>query len=100
MNNREFFTRKIYLRLSSNFYLLTKSFIFNIIFTHRFIKRLTKSYSKKLQSLKIWDTPKNWLKVNTIDATIPEFEGKAYVTGKHQFIRDPDDPNKNGFILR
>jgi trans-L-3-hydroxyproline dehydratase len=34
------------------------------------------------------------------DAIIPELEGKAYVTGKHQFKRDPDDPIKNSFILR
>jgi len=34
------------------------------------------------------------------DAIIPEVEGKANIAGKHQFIRDPDDPIKNGFILR
>jgi trans-L-3-hydroxyproline dehydratase len=33
-------------------------------------------------------------------AVIPEVEGKAYITGKHEFIIDPDDPLKNGFLLR
>ena len=33
-------------------------------------------------------------------AVIPEVEGTAYITGKHQFIIDPSDPLKEGFILR
>ncbi len=33
-------------------------------------------------------------------AVIPEVEGTAYITGKHQFIIDPDDPFKYGFMLR
>ncbi len=33
-------------------------------------------------------------------AVIPEVEGQAYITGKHQFYIDPDDPFKHGFILR
>ena len=35
-----------------------------------------------------------------IPAVIPEVEGSAYVTGKNQFLIDPDDPLKDGFILR
>ena len=31
-------------------------------------------------------------KFGDYDAIIPEVEGKAYVAGKHQFIRDPYDP--------
>ena len=31
---------------------------------------------------------------------IPEVEGTAYITGKNEFFIDPDDPLKNGFILR
>lgn len=33
-------------------------------------------------------------------AVIPEVEGQAYFTGIHQFVIDPDDPLKDGFILR
>jgi trans-L-3-hydroxyproline dehydratase len=33
-------------------------------------------------------------------AVIPEVEGTSYITGKHEFLIDPRDPLKNGFILR
>lgn len=33
-------------------------------------------------------------------AVIPQVEGTAYITGKHTFIIDPEDPMKEGFILR
>lgn len=33
-------------------------------------------------------------------AVIPEIEGRAFVTGKHEFILDPDDPLREGFQLR
>jgi proline racemase len=33
-------------------------------------------------------------------AIIPEVEGAAYITGRHQFLIDPDDPLRDGFILR
>jgi proline racemase len=26
--------------------------------------------------------------------------GTAYITGRHEFLIDPDDPLKEGFILR
>ena len=32
-------------------------------------------------------------------AIIPEVEGHAYLTGRHEFIIDPDDPLKAGFLL-
>ncbi|MFX0090855.1 MAG: proline racemase family protein [Candidatus Hodarchaeota archaeon] len=32
-------------------------------------------------------------------AVIPEVEGSAYITGRHEFFIDPDDPLKKGFIL-
>ena len=35
-----------------------------------------------------------------VDAVIPEVEGDAFITGKHEFIIDPEDPLKKGFILR
>jgi trans-L-3-hydroxyproline dehydratase len=34
------------------------------------------------------------------DAVIPCVEGNAHITGKHEFLIDPDDPLKNGFFLR
>jgi trans-L-3-hydroxyproline dehydratase len=34
------------------------------------------------------------------DAVIPQIEGSAYITGRHEFLIDPDDPLKKGFILR
>jgi proline racemase len=33
-------------------------------------------------------------------AIIPEVEGAAHITGRHQFLIDPDDPLRDGFILR
>jgi len=33
-------------------------------------------------------------------AVIPQVEGTAYITGRHEFLIDPDDPLKEGFILR
>ncbi len=33
-------------------------------------------------------------------AVIPEVEGTAYITGRHEFLIDPDDPFRHGFFLR
>src|SRR5229473_3678086 len=33
-------------------------------------------------------------------AVVPEVEGNAYITGRHEFLITPDDPLKEGFILR
>jgi len=33
-------------------------------------------------------------------AVIPEVEGRAYITGKNQFVIDPEDPFGGGFFLR
>jgi trans-L-3-hydroxyproline dehydratase len=33
-------------------------------------------------------------------AIIPEIEGSAHITGRHEFLIDPADPLKSGFILR
>jgi proline racemase len=30
----------------------------------------------------------------------PEVEGSAHITGRHEFFIDPDDPLKEGFLLR
>ncbi len=35
-----------------------------------------------------------------MDAVIPEVEGTAFVMGKNEFVVDPKDPLKEGFILR
>jgi len=33
-------------------------------------------------------------------AVVPEVEGSAYITGRHEFLIAPDDPLKDGFLLR
>ncbi|MDZ7288668.1 MAG: proline racemase family protein [candidate division KSB1 bacterium] len=33
------------------------------------------------------------------EAIIPEVEGTAFITGRNEFLIDPDDPMKNGFII-
>jgi proline racemase len=33
-------------------------------------------------------------------AIIPEIEGTAHITGRHEFLIDPGDPLRDGFILR
>ncbi len=33
-------------------------------------------------------------------AVIPEVEGQAFITGKHEFLIDPNDPLSEGFMLR
>jgi trans-L-3-hydroxyproline dehydratase len=33
-------------------------------------------------------------------AIIPEIEGQAHITGRHEFLFDPADPWRDGFILR
>ena len=38
-------------------------------------------------------------RVGSFDAVIPEISGRAYVTGMHHFVVDPDDPLKRGFLL-
>ncbi|MCY4131255.1 MAG: proline racemase family protein [Nitrospira sp.] len=32
-------------------------------------------------------------------AIVPEVEGRAWLTGRHEFMIDPDDPLKEGFLL-
>jgi len=34
------------------------------------------------------------------EAIIPEIEGSAHIVGRHEFLIDPDDPLRDGFILR
>ena len=38
-------------------------------------------------------------KLGPYQAIIPEVEGHAYVTGRHEFMIDPDDPLREGFLL-
>ena len=35
-----------------------------------------------------------------LDAIVPRVAGTAYITGRHQFLVDPDDPLKHGFLIR
>lgn len=37
--------------------------------------------------------------VGEFPAVIPEITGSGYITGFHQFLFDPDDPLKDGFLL-
>jgi proline racemase len=39
------------------------------------------------------------LKVGEFDAWVPEISGTAYLTGFHQFVIDPDDPQAHGFRI-
>jgi trans-L-3-hydroxyproline dehydratase len=34
------------------------------------------------------------------EAVIPEIEGSAFIVGRQEFVIDPDDPLRDGFILR
>lgn len=38
-------------------------------------------------------------RVGEFDAHVPEVSGVAYLTGLHQFVIDPDDPQRHGFDL-
>ena len=40
------------------------------------------------------------LSFENYEAVIPEVEGQAFITGKNEFVFDPDDNIKEGFILR
>jgi proline racemase len=39
-------------------------------------------------------------RVGNIAAIIPEVGGTAHITGRHEFLIDPDDPLSGGFMLR
>jgi proline racemase len=38
--------------------------------------------------------------IGGVSGIIPEVSGTAYITGKHEFLIDPDDPLAQGFLLR
>jgi trans-L-3-hydroxyproline dehydratase len=38
--------------------------------------------------------------VGPYDAIIPEVEGTAHITGRHEFLIDPSDELRHGFIFR
>jgi len=38
--------------------------------------------------------------IGEYDCVIPRIEGNAYITAKNEFLFDPEDPLKGGFILR
>ena len=33
-------------------------------------------------------------------AVVPEVGGRAWVTGRHEFLVDPEDPWRDGFLVR
>jgi proline racemase len=37
--------------------------------------------------------------MGTTDMVMTEVEGSAHITGRHEFLIDPDDPLKNGFLF-
>ncbi|MEM7353559.1 MAG: proline racemase family protein [Acidobacteriota bacterium] len=39
-------------------------------------------------------------RVGELSAIVPEVTGTAHVTGQHEFLVDPDDPLREGFLLR
>jgi proline racemase len=39
------------------------------------------------------------LKIGDIDGFVPEIAGTAHLTGFHQFVIDPEDPQKHGFTI-
>ena len=39
-------------------------------------------------------------KVGTVPAIIPQVSGTAYITGRNEFLIEPDDPLSSGFMLR
>jgi proline racemase len=36
-------------------------------------------------------------KIGEFEGIIPEITGRAFITGYHQFVTDPEDPVKYGF---
>jgi trans-L-3-hydroxyproline dehydratase len=38
--------------------------------------------------------------VGAFEAIVPEVEGTAYITGRHEFVFDPADPLGDGFLVR
>jgi trans-L-3-hydroxyproline dehydratase len=38
--------------------------------------------------------------VQGLPAVVPEITGTAHITGRHEFVVDPDDPLAGGFLLR
>ena len=38
--------------------------------------------------------------VGGFPAVVPEVTGTAHVTGRHEFLIDPEDPLRDGFFLR
>ena len=40
------------------------------------------------------------LNYHGIPAIVPEVSGQAFLTGKHEFVIDPDDPLRDGFLLQ
>ena len=35
-----------------------------------------------------------------VSAVAPHVEGRVFITGRHEFLLNPDDPLRDGFIIR
>ena len=40
------------------------------------------------------------VKLGDLDAIVPRVTGRAFITGRHEFVVDPSDPLASGFLLR
>ncbi len=70
---------------------------------HYFKNELKMNESMKIESIigtKFTGSIYKTTKLGNYNAVIPIVEGKAFFTGKHEFLIDPNDPLKKGFILR
>jgi trans-L-3-hydroxyproline dehydratase len=45
-------------------------------------------------------TPVEAVEFGPHQAVVPEVEGSAFITGRHEFVIDPNDPLGEGFMLR
>jgi trans-L-3-hydroxyproline dehydratase len=45
-------------------------------------------------------TPIETTTFGSYPAVVPEVSGAASITGRHEFLIDPSDPLRGGFILR
>ena len=70
---------------------------------HHYRNELELGQSMKIES--ILGTTFDCKILNTVDyeginSVVPEVTGEAYITGKSEFVIDPSDPLKGGFLLR
>jgi len=90
------YKRKI---IKSNQKISIERWFLNSLF-HSFVF-LSKYHSKKsILGTKFNGQVISEVKFGGYDAIIPEVEGTAYITGKHEFVLDPNDNLKEGFLFK